>query len=251
MRPLGLSPQLYAGLLMAGEVAHVTWPLLGAFIFLRRSGEWIGLLVSMVLIAAATNGLSDSVNVLAAQTPQFALLYDSLSAIGATLLILLLFLFPDGRFVPGWTRYLAIPLAFVALADPLFASFVPLIEGSSGTLVQLAVLLIGFPIGTWSQIQRYRKHSTFEQQQQTKWVLLGFVGMLLVILTTINRRFFRGDYDAAQTLETFGRSVRDEVDLASMQASLLGTVQDTMHPSHLSLWLRQGASGDHLAGKGR
>ena len=59
------------------------------------------------------------------------------------------------------------------------------------------------------------------------------------IQTTINRRFFRGDYDAALALSSFGESVRDEVDLERIQIALLSTVQDTMQPSTVSLWMRE------------
>ena len=56
----------------------------------------------------------------------------------------------------------------------------------------------------------------------------------------IDRRFYRRRFDAALLLAEFGRTVRDEVDLGKMQETLLGTVQDTLQPAHLSLWLRSG-----------
>lgn len=58
------------------------------------------------------------------------------------------------------------------------------------------------------------------------------------IQTTVNRRFFRGDYDAAQALNTFAESVQDEVDLDRMQNALLSTVEETMQQSKVSLWLK-------------
>jgi uncharacterized membrane protein len=54
----------------------------------------------------------------------------------------------------------------------------------------------------------------------------------------IDRRFYRRKFDAALLLAEFGRTVRDEVDLGRMQEALLGTVQDTLQPAHLSLWVR-------------
>ena len=55
----------------------------------------------------------------------------------------------------------------------------------------------------------------------------------------IDRRFYRHKYDAAKIVADFSSTLRQEVDLDQLRENLLAVVQETMQPSHISLWLRQ------------
>jgi hypothetical protein len=59
------------------------------------------------------------------------------------------------------------------------------------------------------------------------------------VKSVVDRRFFRRQYDAKQTLAAFAAVSRDEVDLDALSTALLGAVEGTMQPGCVLLWLRE------------
>jgi hypothetical protein len=58
------------------------------------------------------------------------------------------------------------------------------------------------------------------------------------VQAVVDRRFNRRRHDTTRMIEGFGARLRDQVDLNTLTADLLGVVDQTMQPTQTSLWLR-------------
>jgi hypothetical protein len=66
----------------------------------------------------------------------------------------------------------------------------------------------------------------------------------------IDRRFYRGKYDAEKAIAAFRLTQRSRIDLEHLRDDLLATVRDTMHPTHVTLWLRNPPHAPDPTGRG-
>jgi hypothetical protein len=106
-------------------------------------------------------------------------------------LAFVIYLFPSGHFVPGWTRFFLFPCALVVVAHPPLATAVRMVavqpESVAPYLVVLTnavtvVLMGGAVVG---QIIRYRRHCSSTERLQMTWVFLGM--SLIVVPATVQQ----------------------------------------------------------------
>jgi hypothetical protein len=175
LHSLGLSLSTYAvmfvTLLIISAILCVT---VAALILWRKSDNWSALLVAFVLVVLGIGTTTTDASVLQhlLGPGQAVFLANFINFLGAISLPLLFSLFPNGRFVPRWTRWLLIALIilFVTLAFVPSVLSVSIVVSSLGFVFYSICLLIL----VLAQIYRYRRVSTLVEQQQTKWVIFGF-----------------------------------------------------------------------------
>ena len=110
-----------------------------------------------------------------------------------------------------------------------------------GTLTLiLSAVYIGLIIGLQALLRGVIKQdSSVAIVISTLAIAALFQPLRSLLQNLIDRRFYRSKYNAAKIIETFGTTLRNEVDLAQLSEHLVTVVEETMRPMHVSLWLRQ------------
>jgi hypothetical protein len=155
---------------LASIAAALVCLTLAVVLFWRRSDDWMVMFISSYLLLYGTimAGPLEWAEAFYPGWPSLAV--DVVQPLFLTAPTIALFvLFPDGRFVPPWTRWL------ILLSIPLTVAILYLPPSYSWALMGMIVLG-----AMYAQIYRYRHVSTPTERQQTKWVLFGFLLWLVV-----------------------------------------------------------------------
>jgi hypothetical protein len=121
-------------------------------------------------------------------------------------------LYEIDRIVSRSISYAVVTVAVVALYAIVVTSLTRLVPGSSTVGVAVATLAAA----------------------------AAFQPVLRRVRGAVDRRFDRRHYDAQHIVDSFGRSLRDEVDYAVVNQALVGAIEQTLAPQFVRVWTPPG-----------
>jgi serine/threonine-protein kinase len=167
--------------LISESIGHIVFFVCALLLFLRKPDELMAVMSSIMLLLFSA-GISTVTLGLAGSDETRPLARLMLGA-GLWMTAAMLLLFPDGRFRPRWGWAVA-----AAYAVWLFSWWVVPALDVMRNLNPASFLTIALPFSVPTVIiwHNYRHHYTPTQQQQTKWVVLGVVGTLVIYLAFVS-----------------------------------------------------------------
>ena len=170
---IGISLGDYAAAFVAlNVISSAFWLLIAVLLIWRGAADRMTLFTAFMLVLFGVARFPDAPAALAALHPDWRVPVMALRYVGSACLSFFCYLFPDGRFVPRWTRWVG--LAWIVPQIPeFFWPGSPLDPMRYPPALQAAGFL-GFVLSVVvAQVYRYRRVSTPVQRQQTKWVIYG------------------------------------------------------------------------------
>src|SRR5215212_6112246 len=183
LRDLGLSLDFYAAYTVGLNVIFAAvYGTVAAVIFWRKPDDRMALFVSVALLTFGTATFPGTMNALATEHSAWWWPVAFLNFLGAASFGFFLYLFPDGRFVPRWTRWVA--LVWISWQLPKY--WFPEWDSSDPNTLPswLAFVVWSAALGTvvYAQVYRYRRASNAVQRQQIKWVVFGISAAVLTFI---------------------------------------------------------------------
>jgi hypothetical protein len=172
----GIDLSTYAALVTGLElVAVLVWFVLAALIVRSSRSSVVTALaaVMMLTFGVTVSGFPDALD---DRGPVWQMVAGGLNWMGLVSIVLFLFMFPDGRIVPGRARAMVpvVPVAFAVILAYPNGQLDP-----KTSLVGVTVMLLLLGAAFTAQVHRYRTVSGPVERQQTRWVVAGAAGFVL------------------------------------------------------------------------
>lgn len=182
MQQLGLSVSSYATFtLMLTLFTALVCFLVSGVIFWRKSDDWMALLVALTEVVSGTLFVSYALLESHASWRWLAVVTN---VFGHAVLFLFASLFPNGKFIPRWSRWITVGWIIWSLLFYTVLHTVPF-------AYNILVLVSGLACALFAEIYRYRYASSLAQRQQIKWVILaGCLGAVMVIVLDVPNLVF-------------------------------------------------------------
>lgn len=146
---------------------------IGGILIVRRSDDWFAIFTSLFLIIFGVR-VTNLANMIAL-APGYETSGGLILALGDIGVVLFSMLFPDGKFVPRWLKFVA-PLLVVTMLGIYIFPDSPFFWDTMGRTGYLWVTTTWYVIGIVASIYRYARRSTLEQKQQIRWAFIGTMG---------------------------------------------------------------------------
>jgi hypothetical protein len=183
---MGLSVGFYAGWITFLEaLIAIEFLLLGVAVFLLRRNEWMPLVFALALVGLGTY-IGPLTVALEWLYPGLTLVIEVMRALMLSSMVITFLLFPNGRFLPSWTKWLAIVWIAYNLVSLVYQ---PLQPASSMLWVESSQVVLLMWAFAWLaliailQVNRYRRYCSAIEKQQTKWVVFGLSVAVSAMIT--------------------------------------------------------------------
>lgn len=178
LRAIGLSVDFYAAYYAVLQViVTVVGAAIGLFIFFNKPRDPMALFVVLLVVFLSSN--LDPQLALVQFHPAWRIPQAFYQFVSSLAFLFFFLLFPDGRFVPRWTRFLAVALVVYSGVRNFVA------PSALFDLVDTTAWFGSVGLGICAQVYRYFWVSTRLQRQQTKWLVYGCVVVVLVFFASL------------------------------------------------------------------
>jgi tRNA A-37 threonylcarbamoyl transferase component Bud32 len=146
---------------------------IGGILIVRRSDDWFAIFTSLFLIlfGVRVTNLANSIAI----TPGYETSGGLILALADIGIVLFSMLFPDGKFVPRWLKFIA-PFLIISMLGIYIFPNAPFHWNTMSRTGYLIVTTSWYIVGIIASIYRYYHHATLTQKQQIRWAGIGVMG---------------------------------------------------------------------------